>query len=230
VRIRSLLTGLTVGAVAVVGAVVPAQAAPSHSADAVVSILHAVPKTPVDVYVNHHRLLNDFQPGTFAGPLDVKAGRYTITITAATATNDRHPVIGPLTVRFAAHQNYTVAAHLTASGAPTATLYRNPLEATANESGRLIVRHDAAAPAVDVLANGAAIIKGLTNPGQRTLRVKEGTYSAAVALAGTTKPVIGPAKVRIDEGMDTIVYAWGSAKAGNLMLAVQTVYTHGGDD
>ncbi|MDH2443247.1 DUF4397 domain-containing protein [Amnibacterium sp. CER49] len=230
-RIRSLLTGLTVGAVAAVGAIVPTQAATtSDSTTAVVSILHAVPKTPVDVYVNHHRLLNDFQPGTFAGPLNVKAGSYTITITAASATNDRHPVIGPLTVRFAAHQNYTVAAHLTASGAPTATLYTNPLAPTADESGRLIVRHDAAAPAVDVLANGSAIIKGLTNPGQRILRVKEGTYSAAVALAGTTKPVIGPAKVRLDEGMDTIVYAWGSAKAGNLMLAVQTVYTHGGED
>lgn len=230
-RIRPLLIGLTVGAVAAVGAVLPAQAsAPAHHhhhGTATVSVLHAVPNTPVDVYVNHHKALNDFQPGTFAGPLSIKSGKYVITITAATAKNDRHPVIGPLTVRFHAHRNYTVAAHLTAAGAPTATVYTNTLARTAKGNGRLIVRHDAAAPAVDVLVNGTAIVKGLTNPHQAALQVKAGMYSAAVALAGTTAPVIGPAKVTVPKGKDTIVYAWGSAAAGNLALAVQTVTVRG---
>ena len=194
-----------------------------HPVTATVSVLHAVPNTPVDVYVNHKRLLNDFQPGTFAGPLKVAAGRYVITITGATAKNDRNPVIGPLTVGLAGHHDYTIAAHLTAKGAPTATLYDNSLKATSWGNGRLIVRHDAAAPAVDVLANGAAIVKGLTNPHQAALQVKAGTYSAAVALAGTTAPVIGPAKLLVAKGEDTIVYAWGSAAAGDLALAVQTV-------
>jgi hypothetical protein len=224
VRFRSLLIGLTAGAVAAVGVVVPAQAHTSqHPAKATVSVLHAVPGVPVDVYVNHHRLLNDFQPGTLAGPLQEPAGTYVVTITAATATNDKNPIIGPLTVRFAGHHDYTIAAHLTAKGAPTATLYDNSLKPTAWGNGRLIVRHDAAAPAVDVLANGAAIVQGLTNPHQAALQVKAGTYSAAVALAGTTKPVIGPAKLPVPKGKDTIVYAWGSAAAGNLALAVQTV-------
>jgi hypothetical protein len=229
VRIRSLLAGLTLGATAAVSAVLPAQAVTPSAPDATVSVLHAVPETPVDVYVNHHKLLNDFQPGTFAGPLEVAPGRYVITITAATARNDHHPVIGPLTVRLAARRNYTIAAHLTAAGAPTATAYTNRLAATGEGFGRLIVRHDAAAPAVDVLANGSAIVRGLTNPHQAALRVRAGSYRTAVALAGTTAPVIGPARVAVRDGEDTIVYAWGSAKAGNLALAVQRVTVRGDD-
>ena len=223
-RIRSLLIGLTAGSIAAVGVVVPAQANESHHpAKAAVSVLHAVPGVPVDVYVDHHRVLNDFQPGTLAGPLSEPAGTYVVTITAAAAKNDKNPVIGPLTVRFAGNHDYTIAAHLTAKGAPTATLYDNTLQPTAAGKGRLIVRHDAAAPAVDVLANGAPIVKGLTDPHQAALQVRAGTYTAAVALAGTTAPVIGPAKLAVPNGKDTIVYAWGSAAAGNLALAVQTV-------
>ena len=50
-----------------------------------------------------------------------------------------------------------------------------------------------------------------------------GTVEAAVALAGTTDPVIGPASLDLAEGTLTAVYAWGSAEDGNLDLAVQTV-------
>jgi hypothetical protein len=119
-----------------------------------------------------------------------------------------------------------VVAHLDASGAPTATKYRNTLARTPKGKGRLIVRHDAAAPAVDVFANGALSMRGLTNPHQSKLNVRAGTYSVAVALSGTTAPVIGPADIQVKKRQDTIVYAWGSAAQGNLTVAVQTVKTH----
>ena len=48
----------------------------------------------------------------------------------------------------------------------------------------------------------------------------------AVALAGTTKPVIGPVDLKVKKYTDTIVYAWGSAAQGNLTAAVQTVKTN----
>ena len=50
-----------------------------------------------------------------------------------------------------------------------------------------------------------------------------GTVSAAVAAAGTTEPVLGPADVEVAEGMTTIAYAWGSAEDGTLALATQAV-------
>ncbi|WP_375426516.1 DUF4397 domain-containing protein [uncultured Friedmanniella sp.] len=216
----SLLTALGTGAP-------PAQAASHHHkpAKAVVTILHAVPDTPVDVYVNHKKILDDFQPGTFSPSLSLKAGSYKVAITAATAKNDKNPIIGPAKYRFYPGHNYTVVAHLDAAGNPTATRYFNTRARSGKGNGRLIVRHDAAAPPVDIFADGALTMRHLTNPKQSKINVAAGTYSVAVALSGTTTPVIGPADVRVKAKQDTIVYAWGSAAAGNLTVAVQTVKT-----
>lgn len=239
---RALLTGAAAVALLALGTAAPAGAATHHqlsttataevathhrhSAKATVSILHAVPKTPVDVYLNHKKILDNFQPGTLTAPLKIKGGRYTVTITAATATNDKNPIIGPARYWFLGGRNYTVVAHLDASGAPTATKYLNTLKRTPAGKGRLIVRHDAAAPAVDIFADGRLTMRGLTNPHQSKANVRAGTYSVAVALKGTTTPVIGPADVTVKRHQDTIVYAWGSASQGNLTVAVQTVRTH----
>jgi hypothetical protein len=53
--------------------------------------------------------------------------------------------------------------------------------------------------------------------------VPAGTYSADVVLAGTDQVAIGPADLPLAEGVNTIVYAWGSAEEGNLQLATQTI-------
>lgn len=225
---KALFSGVAVAALLTVGLAAPAQAAPHRFAGntAEVSVLHAVPNTPVDVYLNHKRILNDFKPGTLAGPLSVKAGTYTVSITAATAKNDKNPVIGPVKLSFHSARSYTVVAHLTAAGKPTATSYLNTIKSTPKGDGRIIVRHDAAAPPVDIFANGAVAMKHLTNPNQSKADLPAATYSVAVALAGTTAPVIGPADVKVQKNTDTIVYAWGSAAQGNLTVAVQTVKTN----
>ena len=63
---------------------------------------------------------------------------------------------------------------------------------------------------MDILAGGTAVISGLANPNEETLTLDPGTLSVAVAAAGTTAPVIGPADVTVAEGTHTVVYAWGS--------------------
>lgn len=222
---KKLFIGALIGVIAAVGFAAPAQASPTwlHYVDAKVSVFHGVPNTPVNVFVNHKEVLANFQPGSFAGPLSLKPGQYTVSITAASATDDTHPVIGPVTLTFLPRGNYTIAAHLTAAGAPTATLFKNTLFPVKHGDGRVIVRHIAAAPAVDILVNGNPTMRGLTNPHQSIAILPSATYAFAVALAGTTAPVIGPANVPVPRGKDTIVYAWGSATGGTLAVAVQTV-------
>ncbi|MGO4298844.1 DUF4397 domain-containing protein [Leifsonia sp. RAF41] len=227
-RSRWVRIGVIAAAVlAMIGVAAPASASTQPTwrpfGIAQVSVFHGVPDTPVDVYVNGLRVLNDFQPGHFAGPYLLPSGTYRLAITAADARNDRNPVIGPVAVSFARNTSYTVAAHLTPSGSPTATVFTNDLSRTPQGTGRLIVRHTAAAPAVDVLAGGSPVISNLTNPNQAALVLPAGTVDAAVALAGTTAPVIGPAAVPVQAQRDTIVYAWGSATAGNLTVAVQSL-------
>jgi len=218
---KTISAGVVVGAFAAFAAFSPAYAISETTAD--LSVLHGIPDTPVDVYVNGELTLDDFQPGDLAGPLDLPAGDYEVALTATDAADDSAPVLGPITLTLEANKSYTAVAHLTEAGEPSATLFTNDTAPTAPGEGRLTVRHVAAAPAVDILAGGSPVVTGLVNPEEATLNLPAGVVSAAVALEGTTDPVIGPADVDIQEGVLTIAYAWGSAEDGNLALAVQTV-------
>jgi len=215
-----ILSGAAIGAVALAAVATPAAAATDG---AKLSVLHGVPGLTVDVYVNNALTLDDFEPGDLAGPLDLPAGTYSVAITAADAADASAPAIGPVDLTLSAGGNYTAVAHLTEAGQPGATLFTNDVTPTAAGEGRLTVRHTAAAPTVDVLAGGSAVISGLTHPNEKVLNLPAGTVSASVAAAGTTQPVIGPADVNVAEGANTIVYAWGSLQSGNLAFAVQTI-------
>lgn len=69
------------------------------------------------------------------------------------------------------------------------------------------------------------LFENLSYPDEVMGDVRAATYEAAVSLTGETDPVISPADVPIEAGVNTIVYAWGSAADGDLALAVQTVDT-----
>lgn len=218
---KTVAAGLAVGMITALGLALPASAATTQSAQ--LSVLHAIPDTPVDVYVNGELTLDDFTPGDLAGPLELPAGSYEVALTAPDAADASAPVLGPATIALEAGANYTAVAHLTEAGEPGLNLFTNDISQTAPGQGRLTVRHTAAAPAVDILAGGSPVIENLTNPNEAKLDLPAGTVSAAVALTGTTDPVIGPADVAIEEGVNTIVYAWGSAEDGNLAIAAQTI-------
>ncbi len=222
-RIVRALATVALAAGASVGVAVAASPSAQAAGTAMVSILHAVPNTPVDVCANGKPLLPNFQPGTLTDPQNLPAGTYDLKLTAANSGCGAAAVLEAKGVNVPAGANITVVAHLSESGAPQLTPYVNDVSAVPAGKARLTVRHDAAAPAVDVRAGGAAVITNLTNPNEKSLVTAAGTVSADVVLAGTTTVAIGPADVTLKEGTSTIVYAWGSAKDNNLKLAVQTI-------
>ncbi|WP_084105187.1 DUF4397 domain-containing protein [Demequina sp. NBRC 110056] len=221
---KSAIAGAAAGTLIAAGLAAPALAVEDGMAE--LSVLHGIPDTPVDVYVNGDNTIDDFQPGDLAGPLDLEPGTYSVALTAADAEDDSAPVLGPIDLTLEEGMSYTAVAHLDADGNPTANLFTNDISETAAGEGRLTVRHTAAAPAVDVWANGEVLFSNLANPDEVMGDVPADTYEAAVSLTGETDPVLGPTDVEIADGVNTIVYAWGSAEAGNLALAVQTVDTH----
>jgi hypothetical protein len=222
-RIVRALATVALAAGASVGVAVAASPSAQAAGTAMVSILHAVPNTPVDVCANGKPLLTNFQPGTLTDPQNLPAGSYDLKLTAANSGCGAAAVLEAKGVNVPAGANITVVAHLSESGAPQLTPYVNDVSAVPAGKARLTVRHDAAAPAVDVRAGGTAVITNLTNPNEKSLVTGAGTVSADVVLAGTTTVAIGPADVTLKEGTSTIVYAWGSAKDNNLKLAVQTI-------
>jgi hypothetical protein len=222
-RIVRALATVALAAGASVGVAVAASPSAQAAGTAMISILHAVPNTPVDVCANGKPLLTNFQPGTLTDPQNLPAGSYDLKLTAANSGCGAAAVLEAKGVNVPAGANITVVAHLSESGAPQLTPYVNDVSAVPAGKARLTVRHDAAAPAVDVRAGRTAVITNLTNPNEKSLVTGAGTVSADVVLAGTTTVAIGPADVTLKEGTSTIVHAWGSTKDNNLRLAVQTI-------
>ncbi|MCT6781903.1 MULTISPECIES: DUF4397 domain-containing protein [Streptomyces] len=204
-------------------AAAPALAAPSAASDdkAVVSVFHAVPGLKVDVYANGKELLPDFEPGTLTDPLELKPGSYDIKVFKDGEGPDGTPAIEKK-VEVPAGANATLVAHLTADGQPALNAFVNDLSKVPAGKSRLTVRHVAAAPAVDVRAGGTPVFKGLENPKEVKGEVDAGTVKADVTLAGTDTVAIGPADLDLAEGVNTVVYAWGSADDKNLALKTQT--------
>ena len=203
-------------------------AAPAMAAeDATVSVLHAIPAGSgadiVDVYAGDALLIDNFTPGSLE-TLTVPAGSYDLGVYADGATPaDSDAVLSAMGVEVPAGANATVTANLDAEGNPALNVYVNDISEVAAGDARLTVRHIAAAPAVDVRADGTALVTNLVNPDEAVADVPTGTYAADVVLAGTDTVVLGPADLDLAEGTNTIVYAWGSAEAGNLALATQVI-------
>ncbi|MFF7314360.1 DUF4397 domain-containing protein [Streptomyces sp. NPDC008137] len=204
------------------GATAPAMAGAASQNEAMVSVFHGIPGMTVDVYANGDELLGDFKPGTVTDPQALKAGTYDIEIFEAGQSPDGTPALEK-EIKVPEGGNATIAAHLTADGAPELTAFTNDVSKVDEGKARLTVRHVAAAPAVDVRANGQPLFTGLENPKEDTAEVAAGTVNADVVLAGTDDVAIGPADLTLKDGTANVVYAWGSAEDKNLALATQTL-------
>lgn len=210
---RLTATLVVVGALA---ATLVSGAAPAAAAnDGTVYVVHGIPGVTVDVYVNGKETLPNFAPGKVAGPLTLPAGDYQVKIFKAGDDPNTATAVIDTSVTLPAGANASLVAGLSASGQPTLFTFVNNTSAAAAGQGRLVVRHTAAAPAVDVLANGSAAFTNLVNGKEATTDLAAGTVNASVVAAGTTTPVlIGPADVPVTAGMATVVYAIGAPASG----------------
>jgi hypothetical protein len=218
-RFRSVLVAMLVAALPL-GATA---AAGAQEADANVTVVHGVPELEVDVYVNGDAAIEGFAFGDVAGPLALPAGDYLLEIRPAGAAPESEAVLsGEATL--AGGDDATVVAHLTEAGDPTLGVFVNPTEPTMDGEGRVVVRHTAAAPAVDILADGAPLAEGLANPDEAIAEVPAATYAVEVVPSGADEAVLA-ADLPVTEGVTTIVYAIGSAADGSLTLALQSIDT-----
>jgi hypothetical protein len=218
---RRLAAVTAVSALAVTTAVFGAGAA-SADDTAQAYVVHGIPDLTVDVYVNGALTLDDFAPETVAGPLALPAGSYDVAVTAADAADASAPLL-TAKADLVAGTSASLVAHLKEDGSPTITPFSNDVSAIAAGQTRVVVRHVAAAPAVDVRAGGSVVLSDVTNPNQGVLNIPAGTVSADVVLAGTDTVAIGPATLDLEEGQANFVHAVGSAADGTLGLVSFTV-------
>jgi len=148
-----LLSGFMIAGSSLAFGVIAANAAPG---DAMVTVVHGIPNTPVDVYVDDPTAagapaLANFQPGTVTAPIALAPGAHQVTIFAAGSKVS--PVLNA-SETLTANANVSLIANLNGAGAPVLTAFVNDVSQIPGGKARLVVRHTAAAPAVDVRANG----------------------------------------------------------------------------
>ncbi len=201
-------------------AALPAQAAST----ATVTVVHGIPETPVDVYVDGKRALSDFTFKTVTDPIELPAGSHDIEVRPAGAASGSKPIL-ELSPDLPAGANATVVAYLTAAASrpssPSSTHQRRP--GRDGSSGRA---PHGRRPGRGRPGRCTPVITKLTNPNEKMLMVPAGTVSASVAAAGTTDPVIGPVDLPVESGKTLVVYAIGSLE-GNTLTAVTQSYASG---
>ena len=142
---------------------------------------------PVDVAAGGAEVFADFEFGQ-TKDLSALAGTTLADLQVLAAGTDT-VAIDAGDVVLPATGNYTVIAHLNADGTRLDRL-RQYTSLTAAGQGRLVVRHTAAAPAVDIRANGTVAFAGVTNPNEGAADLPAGTISADVVPAGAAEPVV----------------------------------------
>jgi Domain of unknown function (DUF4397) len=217
----------TVVAVFGVGLAVASPATAAQASTSSVYVVHGIPGQNVDVYVNGKKTLSGFTPKSVAGPLSLPAGTYDVALTKP-GDPVGSAILEDKTLAVPGGKNISLVAHLDADGKPALTAFVNDTSMIAAGKTRLVVRHVAAAPAVDVRAGGTPVFKDLTNPHQAMADIPAGTVKADVVLAGTSTVVLGPTSLKLAAGSETIVYAIGSASDKTLALVAQTMTGLGG--
>jgi len=193
----------------------------AQTSGARIHLIHGIPGANVDVVVGGDVVFSNF---AFKDTQDLSSfSGKTLAGLKVNAAGTQNTLIDAGDVALPATGNYTVFAHLDADGKPALAVFQNDTATLAAGKGRLIVRHAAAAPAVDVKANGAVAFTNLANGKEAKADLDAGTVKAEVVPTGAATPVvIGPADLPIAEGSVLIVYATGKLDDG-LQVVTETI-------
>ncbi|UHD17993.1 DUF4397 domain-containing protein [Thiocapsa bogorovii] len=212
---KAIVAALLFGSVPVGGALA-AEAYLVHGIDG--ADLGLETALPVDVSLDGACVAAGVTYTSSPGPAHLDAGLYTLEIRLADDTPCAGPIAATTLLPVNFGENFTLVAHLTDAGSITTTKFVNDIRAPESGAARLIVRHTADAPLVDVLADGAPLFTDLANGQQVSATPPAAIYSVSVAPAGTGVPVIGPVDLPLGDGTVTAVHAVGSASGETLNL------------
>ncbi len=220
--IRRLPAAMLAAVLASVFAIAGSASVASAQDGARIHLIHGIPDTDVDVTAGGEVVFADFSFGD-TQDLSALAGETLEGLEVRLAGTDTVAIdAGDLALPTSG--NITALAHLDGEGTPTLTVFANDTSTIAAGEGRLIVRHTAAAPAVDILANGDVAFANVANGAEGSADLAVSTISAEVVPTGATEPVvIGPADLPITDGDALIVYAVGSLDGGSLTVLTETI-------
>jgi hypothetical protein len=207
---------------AVLGATGPTPSSASSTPPTQITAVHAMPGTPaVTVYQNGGVLIRRLNTGTVAGPITVNPGTYSYAVRPRTAAASSAPLVAISGVRLITGEHASLVAGFTATGQRKIWVSPNPQSAVPSGKARLIVRHVAAAGAIDMYVGSTMKVSGLVNGMQATSIVSAGTKSIKVDLHNSSAAVIGPVNYTLRAGTTTVLYVIGASATTTLGFATQ---------
>jgi uncharacterized protein DUF4397 len=229
---RLAFAGVTAAATLTATALaLPAQATATEAATAVgtakVNVVHGIPGVKVKVCVDGHPAIRGFAYREKVVGVAVPAGKHRVRVVAAGRSCHAKPILRDR-YRLHAGKSYTIVAAVKPSGTPRLEAYGNNVSRVGKGKSRLVVRHTAKAPAVNVWAGKAKLIGGssFTWGESRTLTVPRGKYRVKVTLPASKRPVIGPRRLALRAGNAYQVYAVGTPGHYRMIVVKTHVGTH----
>lgn len=199
---RARVAGIGAGLLALSAAgVTPSLAADQTS----IYIVQGLPSRTLSFAVDGHEVVADLAGATVAGPLPVKSGRRTVTVT------DGDQTVLTSKVALAAGSSSEIVVHLPASpdGEPVLTRFDNDAEPVQRGRGAYAVAHVAAAGPVDIRVGGAVVLANVATGEYVHKVVPAEDYSVDLVATGQSDPLLGPVDVTIAPGRLTWLYAIG---------------------
>ena len=201
-----------------------------------VYVVHGIPgddlglprELPVDVCLKDGtEVTADFKFGEIRGPLSLPPAAYELDIRLASQPSCQGTVVIPVSFLLSYGENAAVVAHLTEQGTIAATKFVNDANALAPGKSRIVVRHGAAAPPVNILVRrgqGSTFLKYLRNADQSVAKeVSDGVRKVTVYSAESGRKIAGPIDLNLEAGKATFVYAVGSLRNGTFTVVPQVI-------
>jgi hypothetical protein len=213
---RALVAALIV----VTGSATPAAAqAPTGT----VTVVHAFRGLVADVYLDGKVALTGFEPERTTDAMQIPAGDHQVEVREAKADPSSTPAVAG-TLKVTAGGNISAVVHMAQDGKPTMTQFDNDVNRVAAGSARLVVRHTAAAPPVNVVVDGAPLAANLANPNQSPAReLSAAAHQVTVDAAGGGAAVVPADNVTLADGTAQFLYLIGSTADNSVGWLTQTV-------
>jgi hypothetical protein len=210
VLVGTLVAGLAWLTLLASGPGAAAQEAPSAPGSATVTLVHGLRGVVADVYVDGNQVLSAFAPERITDPMPLAAGSHQIEVFGV-ADDPNGPPLVAKTLDLPATGSFSAVLHTGSDGDARLTVYSDDASPVPPGAARVVVRHAAAAPAIDVKVDGRSVVAGLTNPKEAGTQTAPGSHTLEVRDNGRGTQVIAPQTLPIEEGTSTNLYLVGSA-------------------
>ena len=216
----------TVGILAAVITALGAGAALAAQAESRLTIIHAIPGEggfPADIYLDGELVVEEMTFGTVTEATTVASGPHEVAIYPEGADPETEEPALAADIDLDEGADATVVAGLTNSGDPTLAVYVNNADPVGAGEARVVLRHQAEAPAVDLLVNGEPVALEVSNGDEASAEVEAGPITLSLVPSAEGDESLFQTDVDLSEGSAFLIYGIGSVEGGSFDVAVQQV-------